>query len=450
MLSRKTFRHLGLGLLLVAAMTCGLAAEACADYAAGVRYAKQGDYLAARREYLAAATDGNASAQNNLASLYRSGEGGPIDLERAFYWFSKAALQGQVNAQTSLGDMYEKGDGVPRDYLRAAYWYRRAAVAGFFIGQSSLAEMFEIGRGIPREPVTALAWYTIAAKARVNPNSTFYTDALRKAVAARDRLAQHLSTAERVAAEDIARHWVVGFDLPAPSGPASAAAPTQPATAPSQQKKTEPAIGTGTGFIVNDRGDVVTNSHVAGRCSRLSFALNGQPLVTGRLIAVDGKNDLAVVNFPLPGAATAVLSDAAKERLGEDLLVFGYPLIGILSTSGNLTRGSISALDGIDDDARYIQISAPVQPGNSGGPVMDAAGRVIGVVTYKLDALTAVKASGDIPQNVNFALKVSVLRLFLDSHSIPYRVPDPSSGGPAAGEVGDAIQKFTGVVVCAR
>ncbi len=450
MLSRKTFRHLGLGLLLVATISCGLVAEASADYAAGVRYAKQGDYVAARREYLAAATDGNANAQNNLANLYRSGGGGPVDLQEAFYWFSKAALQGQVNAQTSLGDMYEKGDGVPRDYLRAAYWYRRAAVAGFFIGQSSLAEMFEVGRGIPREPITALAWYTIAAKARVNPTSTFYTEALKRAVAARDSLAQRLSTAERADAEDVARRWIVGFDLPAPSGRASSAAPPQPARAPSRSSKMEPALGTGTGFIINDRGDVVTNSHVAGRCSRLSFALNGQPLANGRLIAVDAKNDLAVVNFSLPGATTAVLSDAAKQSLGEDLLVFGYPLIGILSTSGNLTRGSVSALDGIDDDARYMQISAPVQPGNSGGPVMDAAGRVIGVVTYKLDALTAVKASGDIPQNVNFALKVSVLRLFLDSHSIPYRIADPSSESLAAGEVGDSIQKFTGVVVCAR
>jgi S1-C subfamily serine protease len=444
------FRHLRLLCVLVAMSTCIVANHAFADYAKGVQYAKQGDYVAARREYLEAAQDGNAKAQNNLGYLYHQGLGGPVDFERALFWFSKAAVQGQVNAQTTLGDMYEKGDGVARDYLRAAYWYRRAAVAGFFIGQSSLAEMFEVGRGVTPDPIVALAWYTIAAKARVNPGDSFYVAALQKAITARDNLARNVSADERTIAEDIARRWVVGFDLPRPSTAPPVAKSTPPATAATREKKAEPIIGTGTGFVINDRGDVVTNNHVAGHCARLAFRLNGQPMVDGRLVAVDSRNDLAVVNFPSTGAATARLSNAAKEHLGEELMVFGYPLIGILSTSGNLTRGSISALDGVDDDARYMQISAPIQPGNSGGPVLDLAGRVIGVVTYKLDALTTVKAAGDIPQNVNFALKIDVLKLFLDSHNIPYKLADAPSGVIAETEAAEAIPKFTGVVVCGR
>lgn len=452
MLSRNFVLHVALRCLLVAVLGCGFASAAFADFAAGVRYDEQGDYEAARREYSQAAQDGNARAQNNLAALYRDGRGGPVDFERAFYWFSKAAAQGQVNAQTSLGNMYSKGDGVARDYLRAAYWYRRAAVAGHFIGQFSLGAMFEVGRGVPRDPISALAWYTIASKARVNPDGPFYkfySEALRKALEARNTLAQRLTTAERAAAEDIANRWVVGFDLPKPAAREGGAS-RQPATARPPEKKPGAGVGTGTGFIINDRGDVVTNSHVASGCSRLGFGLNGQPLVNGRLIALDAKNDLAVVHFPLSGAKAATLSNTARERLGEDLIVYGYPLLGILSTTGNLTRGSISALNGINDDARYMQISAPVQPGNSGGPVLDVAGRVIGVVTYKLDALAAVQASGDIPQNVNFALKVGVLRLFLDSHSIPYTLADPSSPGAAPNDVGDSIQQFTGVVACAK
>jgi uncharacterized protein len=73
-----------------------------------------------------------------------------------------------------------------------------------------------------------------------------------------------------------------------------------------------------------------------------------------------------------------------------------------------------------------MQISAALQPGNSRGPVLDMGGEVIGVVTYKLNALETMKAAGDLPQNVNFALKASILRLFLDSHSIPYTVSDHS------------------------
>ena len=74
-------------------------------------------------------------------------------------------------------------------------------------------------------------------------------------------------------------------------------------------------------------------------------------------------------------------------QLGENIFVYGFPLVGDLSTSGNFTAGTITALAGIDDDTRYVQISAPVQPGNSGGPLLDSGGRVIGVVTSKLNTI---------------------------------------------------------------
>jgi S1-C subfamily serine protease len=169
----------------------------------------------------------------------------------------------------------------------------------------------------------------------------------------------------------------------------------------------------------------------------------------GRLVVSDGTNDLAVANFPLPRTKVASFSDTVKSRPGDDLVVFGYPLLGLLSSSGNLTRGSLTAMAGVQDDVRYMQISAPVQPGNSGGPVLDMGGEVIGVVTYKLDALETMKAAGDIPQNVNFALKASILRLFPDSHSIPYSVSDHSVSLGAA-EVGDLSEQFTGIVVCLK
>ena len=213
--------------------------------------------------------------------------------------------------------------------------------------------------------------------------------------------------------------------------------------------KAETVVATGTGFIINDRGDVVTNNHVVDGCSLIKFVLNGQGPVQGRLVASDTTNDLAVANFPLPRTKVASFSNTVKSRPGDDVVVFGYPLLGLLSTSGNLTRGSLTAMAGMQDDVRYMQISAPVQPGNSGGPVLDMGGEVIGVVTYKLNALETMKVAGDIPQNVNFALKASILRLFLDSHSVPYTVSDHSESLTAA-EVGDLSEQFTGIVVCLK
>jgi S1-C subfamily serine protease len=148
-----------------------------------------------------------------------------------------------------------------------------------------------------------------------------------------------------------------------------------------ESPKSETVVVTGTGFIINDRGDVVTNNHVVDGCSRIRFGLNGQGLAEGSLVASDSTNDLAVVNFPLRGTTVASFSNTINSRPGDDLVVFGYPLVGLLSTSGNLTRGSLTAMAGLQDDARYMQISAPIQPGNSGGPVLGMGGEVIGVVT---------------------------------------------------------------------
>jgi hypothetical protein len=97
-------------------------------------------------------------------------------------------------------------------------------------------------------------------------------------------------------------------------------------------------------------------------------------------------------------------------------------LTGALSQGGNLTTGNVSALAGLRDDPRYLQITAPVQPGNSGGPLLDGGGNLIGVITAKLDALAIAKRTGDVPQNVNFAVKADVLETFLQSHKIPYDV----------------------------
>ena len=83
-----------------------------------------------------------------------------------------------------------------------------------------------------------------------------------------------------------------------------------------------------------------------------------------------------------------------------------------------VTTGVISALAGPGNDTRLLQITAPVQPGNSGGPVLDEAGQIVGLVMAKLNALKVAARIGDIPQNVNFALKASVLSSFLETHRI--------------------------------
>ena len=134
-------------------------------------------------------------------------------------------------------------------------------------------------------------------------------------------------------------------------------------------------------------------------------------------------------------------------RPGASVVVVGYPLRGLLASEANVSTGAVSALAGPGDDRRLIQITAPVQPGNSGGPVLDAAGNVVGVVVAKLDAIRVARSTGDIPQNVNFAVGASATRAFLDAEGIPYETAQ-SDGAMAPVEVAAVARKFTVLVEC--
>ena len=135
-----------------------------------------------------------------------------------------------------------------------------------------------------------------------------------------------------------------------------------------------------------------------------------------------------------------------RSRLGEEVTVAGFPLQGLLSGL-SITNGNVSRLSGLAGDTRLLQVSAPVQPGNSGGPLLDASANVIGMVVSKLDALRVAKATGDIPQNVNFALNANVLRGFLDANDVAYA--DGASLRPLSPtEVADRAARFTVLIEC--
>ncbi|HEX2135509.1 MAG TPA: serine protease [Microvirga sp.] len=200
--------------------------------------------------------------------------------------------------------------------------------------------------------------------------------------------------------------------------------PAVPDTKPPARK--EGGASSGTGFFITAQGHVVTNEHVIGACSTVMVKADGAPSLKAAVLAADRTNDLALLKVDQTPPAVADLRLGI--RLGEPVAVFGYPLAKLLATSGNFTLGNVTALAGLGDDARHVQISAPVQPGNSGGPLLDESGNVVGIVTYKLDAIRSAAMSGDIPQNVNFAIKSTALANFLDVHRITYRPVSPGAG----------------------
>ncbi len=164
-------------------------------------------------------------------------------------------------------------------------------------------------------------------------------------------------------------------------------------------------VGTGSGFVVNKSGDVITNYHVIKQCLALTVNQNGVQ-TKATIVATDNERDIAVLRTGISSENYAYFVDVDQEgRLGEDIITIGYPLHGVLSSKPSLTTGNISALAGLEGDENYFQISAPIQPGNSGGPLISNKGLVYGVVQSKLNAIRLAQFTGDIAQNINFAVK---------------------------------------------
>lgn len=205
------------------------------------------------------------------------------------------------------------------------------------------------------------------------------------------------------------------------------------------------AQSTGTAFVVAP-GLLVTNHHVIDGCGTIEvIASDGRRPAT----VVDSVEqiDLALLRvYGLRGGVASLRTKSAT-LLGESATVFGFPLGGALSSTGNFTTGVVSSLRGLRDAAGEIQITAPVQPGNSGGPVLDRSGAVIGVVQSKLDALKAVRATGDIPQNVNFAVSLDVLADFLEKNNVTFK---SAARQPAieTTQVAEMAQSFTYKISC--
>ena len=211
---------------------------------------------------------------------------------------------------------------------------------------------------------------------------------------------------------------------PAPSPPVvTAPPPTSPPTS-------GPKTSSGTAFRIAN-GQFITNHHVINGCN--SLTVDGK--LGGRLLASDQTRDLALVSISNDSGPIASIR-TTRIQLNESITAAGFPLEGAFSGIA-ITNGTISRLSGLRGDTGEVQISAPVQPGNSGGPLLDTAGNVIGVVSSKLNALKVAGVSGDIPQNVNFAIAGNALRGFLDAKNINYK------------EVGNETE-LTGVQIAAR
>lgn len=173
----------------------------------------------------------------------------------------------------------------------------------------------------------------------------------------------------------------------------------------------------GSGFVISQTGLTVTNYHVIQGKSEIEIYFPSIDFTTKAKISLkDKNNDIALLSLEdfvfsdnFIERIPFVLSNSDDLKLGQDVFTLGYPLGKVLGKSAKLSTGTISSIYGIQDDPRLIQISNPIQPGNSGGPLFNNNGDIIGIVVASLNAKYFYENESIIPQNVNFAIKSNYL-----------------------------------------
>lgn len=178
------------------------------------------------------------------------------------------------------------------------------------------------------------------------------------------------------------------------------------ANLPADREAEDRRVATGTGFFVSADGLVVTSHHVVAGADSVFVLVNGDRLrLAARVVAASAATDLAVLKVDYETAEFLTLASSRSMQAGDPVFTFGFPVIGLLGDEPKFTDGAISALSGPAGEQTFMQISVPVQPGNSGGPVVDSSGRVIGIVAATAAVQVFFAATGALPQNVSWAVK---------------------------------------------
>lgn len=236
---------------------------------------------------------------------------------------------------------------------------------------------------------------------------------------------------------------------PPASPPPRPAAPPPLASQPSPQPvapapPTRQVAGSGTAFAVGRDGLLLTNQHVIEGCRGLALA-SGEPV---RIVAQDRRRDLALVRVERRFEIVVRFRRDQNIDLGEAVYAIGFPLYGLSSTAMNLTNGIVTAAVGIGDDPSRFQINANIQPGNSGGPIVDGAGHLIGVAVSRLNDRAVMEATGSMPQSVNFAIRGQIAESFLLENRVIAEKPAPGSATRDLREVAQEMSRVVFPILC--
>jgi TPR repeat protein len=420
------------------------------------------DYANAYRWYRKSADQNVAGAQFALGNCYYFGEGMPVDYSEAVKWYQKAASQGMAEAQFNVGNSYFYGDGVRKDCAEAVKWYQKAVRQNYPGAQFALGRSYYHGEGLPKNYADAVEWYRKAALQN-HPGAQFslglayfYGEGVRtndvqsyswmlfaEAQGVADATSIITELEFRMTQQQIRESYKLATSF-IPHFDRSPTEVTKDGSAKNSER--EGLISSGTGFFITDDGYFITSEHVIGDASLVKVVLD-LGSAPARVIKRDKTSDLALLKVRGRFSGLPVASSQAV-KLGQPVATVGFPNSHLQGIAPKFARGDIAALSGIRDDTRDFQISVPVQPGNSGGALVDERGNVIGVISAKLSAGATFAITGALPENVNYAVKGSFLLSFLESvPGVSAKLKKPSTEQGSVEDVASVVREASVLVL---
>lgn len=185
----------------------------------------------------------------------------------------------------------------------------------------------------------------------------------------------------------------------------------------------QPEAASGTCFAVHPHGVLLTNHHVIEGRGTIRVRLADGTISKATVQKVSQKTDLAIIRINRRTPYFLPLARRGSVHVGDQVFTMGYPATDILGQEPKFTEGSVSALSGPGGEAALLQMSVPVQPGNSGGPLVNERGEVVGVVTSTAAVEAFLSETGTLPQNINWAVKADYIRLLFNAPTVKSLAP---------------------------
>jgi len=383
--------------------------RASVDYKKSFKWAKK------------AAEQGFSDAQNKMGIFYSSGKNVvEIDMDKAFEWLKKSAEQSNKKAYNNLAGFYATGVGVKRSKSKAFKWYKKGADLGDAESQYEIGRFYDFGYVVQKDVKEAIKWYEKSAsqdykKAEIILGTTYYYG---------DEDSNIPKNYKKAA------DWYY-----------TAAKNTNDEDGKSMDIK---ITSSGSGFFVTPT-HIITNNHVTAGCDEIEVKNKGYRS-TVELLDTDSTTDLSILVTGNPNTSFLHLRNRKPVVTGEQSIALGYPFSSTLGSELKVTSGNIAALTGFNNNIAELQLTSPVQPGNSGGPLLDDNGNVIGVIVARLEKSEEI--TGDRPaQNVNFAIKSNMAKIFMDLNRVDYQVRK-ANGPRAVSEIVTEAKEATVQVIC--